>query len=145
MQPIAPQLIAPGCMNCAICICYLAYQNHPRFKGMVSYSRGCRPRNKQCAFLKKRCADNLKLLLGEVSFCFECNCFPCEGLKRLDARYRREFNMSMVENLVEIKENGLDRFLERQCQKYSCPRCGDLISVHSQKCFNCDEIKGWKH
>ncbi|TET46059.1 MAG: DUF3795 domain-containing protein [Dehalococcoidia bacterium] len=145
MQAIATKLAAPCGMNCAICSGYLAYKNHPRFKGIVSYCRGCRPRNKQCAFLKKRCADNLKLLAGEVNFCFECNCFPCEGLKHLDARYRREFNMSMIENLMEIKENGLDGFLEKQYQKYACQRCGDLISVHSQKCFSCDEIKDWKH
>jgi len=53
--------------------------------------------------------------------------------------------MSMIENLMEIKENGLDGFLEKQYQKYACQRCGDLISVHSQKCFSCDEIKDWKH
>jgi len=33
MQAIAPQLVAPCGMNCAICSGYLAYKNHSRFKG----------------------------------------------------------------------------------------------------------------
>jgi len=144
MQPIDAHLIAPCGMNCAICSGYLAHKNEPRFKGIMAHCRGCRPRNKQCAFIKKRCADNLKLLRGEVEFCFECNCFPCEGLKRLDARYRRDFDMSMIENLIEIRDNGLDSLLEKQYQKYACRRCGDLISVHNGKCFKCDDIKGFK-
>ena len=144
MPSIAPHLIAPCGMNCAICSGYLAHKNRPRFKGMMSHCQGCRPRNKQCAFLKKRCADNLKLLHGEVDFCFECDCFPCESLRRLDSRYRHEFNMSMIDNLMEIKENGLNTFLEKQHQKYACRQCGGLLSVHSQKCFNCDKIESWK-
>jgi len=144
MQNIDPQLIAPCGMNCAICSGYLAYKNQPRFKGMMAHCRGCRPRNKQCAFVKKRCADNLKLLHGEVNFCFECDCFPCEALKRLDAKYRRDFGMSMIDNLVEIRENGLEKFIEKQHQKYVCKRCGELMSVHNGKRFNCDEVKGWK-
>ncbi len=145
MPKIDPQLIAPCGMNCAICSGYLAYKNQPRFKGIMAHCRGCRPRNKLCAFVKKRCADNLKLLHGEVNFCFECDCFPCEALKRLDAKYRRDFGMSMIDNLVEIRENGLEKFLEKQHHKYACQRCGELISVHSKKCFNCDEIKSWKN
>ena len=144
MHKIAPQLIAPCGMNCAICSGYLAYKNQPRFKGVMTHCRGCRPRNKQCAFVKKRCADNLKLLHGAVNFCFECDCFPCEALKRLDAKYRRDFDMSMIDNLVEIRENGLEKFLENQHHKYACQRCGELISVHNGKCFNCDEIRGWR-
>ena len=144
MQKIDPQLIALCGMNCAICSGYLAYKNQLRFKGVMAHCRGCRPRNKLCAFVKKRCADNLKLLHGTVNFCFECDCFPCEALKRLDAKYRRDFGMSMIDNLVEIRENGLEKFLEKQHHKYACQQCGELTSVHNGKCFNCDEVKGWK-
>ena len=70
--PFDSELIAPCGMNCAICRSYL-----------LAKCTGCRIRNKKCAFIKKRCEDNLKLLKGEVDYCFECQCFPCETLKNL--------------------------------------------------------------
>jgi hypothetical protein len=77
MELINKELIAPCGMNCAICSGYLAYKNNlPKVRGKISHCKGCRPRNKQCAFLKKRCEDNLKLLRGEIDFCFECDFFP---------------------------------------------------------------------
>ncbi|MBN2488189.1 MAG: DUF3795 domain-containing protein [Methanosarcinaceae archaeon] len=143
--PIDPQLIAPCGMNCAICSSYLAYENEiPRKRGKVTYCKGCRPRNKQCAFLKKRCEDELKLLKGDIDFCFECNCFPCEGLERLDQGYRKKYDMSMIENLNEIKETGISRFIKDQYEKYKCSECGNLISVHNKKCFVCDDIDSLK-
>lgn len=45
--------------------------------------------------------------------------------------------MSMVENLREIKEKGLEKFLESQEEKYRCPECGDVVSVHDGKCYKC--------
>jgi len=45
--------------------------------------------------------------------------------------------MSMVENLIELKEKGMDEFLKIQAEKYSCPTCGDVVCVHDGKCYNC--------
>jgi hypothetical protein len=142
MEIIDKQLIAPCGMNCAICSAYLAYKNNlPKVRGKC---KGCRPRNKQCAFLKKRCEDNLKLLKGEIDFCFECNSFPCYELKRLDNGYKQKYGMSMIENLIEIKNKGIQEFIKKQYKKYKCPRCGGLISVHSKKCFVCEKIESLK-
>jgi hypothetical protein len=144
MELIDPQLIAPCGMNCAICSSYLAYKNNiPRIRGKITYCKGCRPRNKQCSFLKKQCRDDLKLLKGKVDFCFECNFFPCDRLKHLDERYQREFGMSMVENLMEIKEKGIQVFIKSQSEKYKCSKCDGLISIHNKKCFVCDKINSW--
>ena len=143
MVNLSKELIAPCGMNCGICSSYLAYKNNIKGKGFPNCI-GCRARNKQCAFLKKRCMDNLKLLKGEIKFCFECNYYPCDALKRLDNRYRQRFGMSMIDNLNEIRDKGMDHFIENQYKKYKCPKCDNLISVHSRKCFNCDKIKDWK-
>lgn len=45
--------------------------------------------------------------------------------------------MSMVENLREIKEKGMKKFLENQEEKYAYPECGDVVSVHDGKCYTC--------
>jgi predicted RNA-binding Zn-ribbon protein involved in translation (DUF1610 family) len=44
----------------------------------------------------------------------------------------------MVANLKEIKEAGMEHFLKAQRAKYKCPQCGDVISVHDQKCYKCN-------
>lgn len=114
-------------MNWAICSAYLAYKNNlPKVIGAIIHCSGCRKRNKQCVFLKKWCEDNLKLLRGEMDFCFECNCFPCDGLRRTDERCQRDYGMSMIENLKEIKKKGIHEFIKKQYQKYKCPKCNNL-------------------
>ncbi len=129
-------LIAPCGMNCALCSGYLAKKNDLKKKGFgKSYCAGCLPRGKNCAFMKRSCS-----LLGNglVRFCYECKDFPCRRLKALDKRYRTFFHMSMIENLENIKENGMADFLEKERVKWGCPRCGATICCHNGICYNCD-------
>jgi hypothetical protein len=133
---IGSELVAPCGMNCALCAGYIALKNNVKTKGIqMPYCTGCRPRNKQCAFIKKRCS---KLMKGEVAFCYECADFPCKNLKGLDARYSSRYRMSMVENLRFIKEHGMEKFLKMQREKWKCPTCGGSICCHNGLCFNCD-------
>jgi hypothetical protein len=130
----SPELIAPCGMNCGICKNYLAYSRGiPEKKGKVSHCPGCLPRNKNC-YVKRGCR---KLRRNEIKFCYECDDMPCENLDRLDRRYRSRYGMSMVENLREIREKGMEKFLKNQEEKYACPECGDVISVHDGKCYTC--------
>jgi hypothetical protein len=129
-----PLLIAPCGINCALCANYLSQINNLKIQGIqMSQCMGCRPRGKQCAF-KKHCPK----LNGENAFCFECADFPCHRLKTLDARYRSRYHTSPIENLYFIKENGVERFLEVQAQKWRCPTCGDVVCCHNGLCFRCD-------
>ena len=78
-------LIAPCGMNCAICANYLAYQNDIKSNGVrIPYCSGCRPRDKKCAFLKKKCESLIK---NKVEFCYKCKNCPCDNLKTIDKRY----------------------------------------------------------
>ncbi len=58
----------------------------------------------------------------------------------MDKRYRRNYGISMKDNLEYIKKMGIGRFVEDQYKKYCCSRCGGLISMHNRKCFKCDAI-----
>jgi hypothetical protein len=128
-------LIAPCGMNCGLCISYLAMKNDLNNKGFgKKYCSGCRPRGKNCAFMKQQCE---KLGKGLVRFCFECGDFPCKRLKGLDKRYREKYHMSMIENLEFIKENGMEKFLVKEDAKWRCPECGGTISCHNGLCLNC--------
>jgi len=121
-------------MNCALCANYLAMKNDVKNKGIrIPTCAGCRPRGKQCAYLKKWCS---KLQSG-ARFCFECHGFPCHRLKTIDSRYQSRYKMSMIANLIEIKEKGMEGFLKAQEQKWKCPTCGEMICCHNGVCFNC--------
>jgi hypothetical protein len=132
-------LIAPCGMNCALCGNYRAMKNDLRKAGIFkAYCAGCRPRGKNCAFMKKNCE-----LLGEgkVQFCFECPDFPCLRLKHLDKRYSTKYHMSMIENLNCIKEKGMDKFLKKEEKKWKCPKCGGVICCHNGICYTCELAK----
>jgi hypothetical protein len=131
-------LIAPCGMNCGICSAYLACsENIPQRRGKITHCTGCRIRQKKCVYIKSHCP---RLREGSVQFCFECEDFPCTRLETLDKRYRTRYGMSMIENLHELKEVGIDAFLASQREKYRCPRCGGMICIHNGKCYRCDTI-----
>jgi hypothetical protein len=133
------ELIAPCGINCAICVAYFGYtmSGAKRKRSCL----GCRQRNNdvflertKCAFLKKHC----KLLANEkVRFCFECAEYPCAHLEKLDHRYRKNYNMSPIENLNSIRDCGMKKFLDEQLEKYKCSTCGGTICVHTGLCYNC--------
>jgi hypothetical protein len=129
-----PDLIAPCGMNCGVCKAYLSYSRGvPKRRSSVTHCSGCVPRQKNC-YIKRGCEQLSK---SKIRFCFECGQMPCENLDRLDRRYRKRHGMSMVENLQEIKAKGIPAFLRSQETKYTCPKCGDVVSVHDGKCYAC--------
>jgi hypothetical protein len=100
----------------------------------MAYCKGCRPRDRQCAILKKVCNP---LRNGQVQYCYECSIFPCENLRKLDNKYAAQFRMSMIDNLEYIRDNGIDRFLEQEQETWRCPECGAVLCCHTGLCFQC--------
>ena len=137
-----PELIAPCGINCALCSGYRAFIHQtPRKRGKISWCSGCRARNKQCAFLKKRCT---RLGTSAVEFCTDCPDFPCARMNHLDELYRKYYAVSPIRNLEEIRDHGIARFLEFEWERHRCGRCGGVISMHNRKCFACDQIISWR-
>ncbi len=135
------ELIAPCGMNCNICASYLAITHDVKGEGIrMAYCKGCRPRNKACSFLRKRCG---LLLENKVEYCFECDEFPCEHLSAIDKRYRTHYRMSEIKNLERIRDDGISSFLEAERVKWRCPGCGGVVCCHNGICFDCglDELR----
>ena len=129
-------LVAPCGMNCALCSGYLALRHDVRAKGIkMARCVGCRLGRRNCAFLKKQCPQLSK---GEVTFCFECQSFPCHKLKTIDDRYRTHYRMSLIGNLQFIKEHGIEEFLREQEKSWKCKSCGEMICCHNGLCYKCD-------
>jgi len=122
-------LIAPCGMNCGICLAFLRTKN---------VCPGCQGDDKQKSPSCARCIiKNCDLLSKtESKFCYECGKFPCLRLKQLDKRYRTKYNMSMIENLGNIKNFGVEHFINTEKERWRCPECGGIICVH-RGCLSC--------
>jgi hypothetical protein len=130
MESLNPNLIAPCGMNCGICRAYLRKKNK---------CPGCRLFNKSEPVSIARCKIKKCEMLknSKIKFCFACNKFPCKNLKHLDQRYRTKYHMSMVENLENIKNVGLEKFVKSEQIRWSCQKCGGTICVHKGSCIKC--------
>lgn len=127
-------MIAPCGINCGTCLafqrkknkclgCFLTYMNKPptRLK--------CKIRN--CEWHEGT----------ESGLCFECNLFPCAGVKRIDKRYRDHYKISLIQNLTILKERGMTEYLELEAQRWTCPGCGSVLSVHQDSCMKCGLLR----
>jgi hypothetical protein len=78
-----------------------------------------------------------KLVKGGFEYCFACDTFPCARLIHLDLRYRTTYAASPIDNLMSIKEIGISHFVENEAQKWGCPECGSILSMHRPQCLSC--------
>jgi hypothetical protein len=127
-------LVAPCGINCGICMAFLREKNR---------CSGCRraDTNKPVTRVRckiKKCANFRN---GKTKFCFECGNFPCVNLKHIDKRYRTKYNMSMIENLLDIKDFGIRKFLKNEDIRWTCSQCGGTICVHKGYCIDCGKKK----
>jgi len=138
MESLAEQiLIAPCGMNCGICMAFLREKNR---------CSGCRGDDSKKPVTRKNCKiKNCKIFQNnKAAFCYECQDFPCEKLAHLDKRYRTRYSMGMIENLTNVKNSGLGKFLEDQKKRWTCPECKGIICVHTGSCQNCGKSSGSK-
>ena len=63
--------------------------------------------------------------------------FPHRDLKQLDARYRVKYNVIVAENLGNIRDFGIRRFLNNEDERWTCVECGGAIYVHQGRCSKC--------
>lgn len=126
------ELIAPCGMNCGTCVAYFGYAMEGKKRKHICL--GCRSRASLCAFIQKECP---KLAASRIEYCFECGDYPCTNLRTLDNRYRNKYGMSMIENLSYVEENGIEKFLKHEQERWKCHSCGGVICVHNKICYTC--------
>ncbi len=122
--------IAPCGMNCSTCLAFLRTKNT---------CGGCRGSDEaiwpSCTKCIVRSCEHLEKT--ESKFCYECQKFPCRRIKQLDKRYRTRYDVSFIENLLQIKTVGLEKFMESEIEKWRCPICGGTVCVHRWGCLKC--------
>jgi hypothetical protein len=127
---IRTTLIAPCGMNCRLCRAY------SRDKKACPGCRGD-DRGKSKACVNCRIKNCEKIVQGRARYCFGCDSFPCHRLNHLDKRYRAKYGMSMIDNLVSIRECGIRHFIRNEKERWTCPECGEIICVHKPQCLSC--------
>lgn len=129
-------MIAPCGMNCGICMAHLREKKK---------CAGCNNDDHNKPYHCTKCVIKFCGIKQRLNFrfCYDCPQYPCTRLKQLDKRYRTKYNMSMLDNLMKIKEFGLDYFLKAESTKWTC-RCGGIICVHKSCCSICGKERAEK-
>jgi hypothetical protein len=122
-SPFNAHLIAPCGIHCGVCKAYLREKN--RCNGCRNLQQNLR---KSIAACRMRLCDK-----REGMFCSSCNEFPCAHLRHLDERYRKRYDMSEIEDLIAIRDNGVEKFLETEYAKW-CSVKG-ILCVHDKKYY----------
>ena len=127
---ITAALIAPCGMNCRLCLAYTRDRNP---------CPGCRADDSTKPKTRVICRIKTceRISRNKARYCFGCKEFPCDALAHLDKRYRTKYSMSMVDNLVRIKEFGIRRFIRDEREKWACPACAEILCVHQPRCLSC--------
>ena len=128
-------LAAPCGIYCGACRQYLLWKKDLlEERGYKMGCKGCRIRNKNCAFIRRDCPTLKK---KELDYCYECEQFPCQKLQKIDSQYQERYSVNLVENLKRIEEIGVEQWLQEQKRLYTCPECGGEICVHDAECYDC--------
>jgi hypothetical protein len=130
MELTKPTLIAPCGINCRLCHAYVREKNVcPGCRGddtqKMKTCRNCRIKNCE------------KLVKDGFTYCYECDTFPCELVKHLDKRYCTKYGAQPIDNLIRIKTEGIERFVENENTQWTCPGCGAMLCMHKPQCRSC--------
>ena len=123
MEVLSETLISACGMNCGICVAHLRSHNP---------CPGCRMVGSVGPKTRVEC--KIKLCTERSGrFCFDCDKFPCERLTHLDERYRRKYGMSEIENLMLIRDAGMDAFMQREEEKWVSDQ--GILCVHDRSYY----------
>lgn len=123
-------MFAPCGMNCEVCYRH-CYHKTPcggclnRDQGKPEHCRKCK--RKDCIHKKS------------LSYCFECSEYPCKRIQDLEKSYNHRYQASLIENSRFVQAHGFEHFMDQQKNKYTCPKCGGIFSIHDQECSECQE------
>ena len=109
-------------MNCGICSAYLRDERK---------CPGCKKAGQKfhATCIIKNC-DKIK----KIRFCSDkCEKYPCQRLKSLDKRYRTKYGMSMIENLENIRKNGIRKFINKEKKRWI--KGNKIFCVHNKKYY----------
>lgn len=126
-------MIAPCGLNCSICSQALRTENP---------CTGCLgPNDTKSEYCAKECkiaACDVRKTLSDC-FCDQCPQYPCSHIVEKEIWYANTYPMieSLMGNLAIIREEGMEKFLQREEKRWKCHTCNGTICVHTGICSGC--------
>jgi hypothetical protein len=141
-------------LYCGTCRIYRAYMDSEKLQKELAEEfkcsfeeikcGGCQKLNEVGWDKEKYWGSNCKIVKclnkKELNFCYECNEYcTC---KKFDKFYNicLKIGINLRENLAMIKSGNSDELLEREMERWKCPRCSKPISVDLKYCHWCGNI-----
>lgn len=132
------EMIAPCGLDCSLCT--RAHDKENPCPGCLG------PDENKPEFCRCRCPiiQCERLRENWYRFCDECPEYPCEPCQERETRYMSQYALqeSPRENLEMIRREGMESFLRRQRERWTCKDCGGPISVHDGVCAGCGKEYG---
>jgi hypothetical protein len=125
---IENSMLAPCGINCMVC--YKHCHSKKICLGCLNHDHGKSTRCQNCCI--KACA-----ISKGHTYCYECSAFPCKQIKNLDKSYIKRYQVSLVENGHMAKALGVEAFMAFDRERWTCPNCGGIISLHDGECSEC--------
>jgi hypothetical protein len=138
-------------LYCGTCPFYLAFrENDSEMLKKISQEKGMPIDDLRCDGcqsdrVSEHCAvcpyDFRKCAAGHgVTWCFECSDFPCERLeafKDVHVVNGISHHIHVIEDLTEMKEHGIESWVEKQEKNSRCPTCGKISYWFDRACSDC--------
>lgn len=126
-------MIAPCGLDCSLC-----RKAHDK----VNPCPGCNgPDEGKPEFCTSLCGIIIcaKRKSNGYEYCDECPDFPCEDVMEKENRYTAAYPLyeSPISNIRLIREKGMEAFLEKQRNEWTCSECGGPICVQTGICRDC--------
>jgi len=121
-------MFAPCGMNCKVC--YKHLKSKKSCKGCLCSDEDKPEHCKKCSI--KDCVK-----VKSVTYCFECEAFPCKQIKNLEKSYMKRYGVSLLKNSMTIKAEGLEAFMLKEKELWTCKACNGIISLHDSECSDC--------
>lgn len=121
-------MFAPCGMNCTVCYKHCCHKKP--CDGCLGIDAGKPEHCKKC---------DIKACVREMghTYCFECVDFPCKKIKSLEKSYKIRYKTSLIKNSQDVKVIGLELFMKKQQEDYTCSDCGGVVSLHDAFCSEC--------
>ncbi len=135
---ITAAMIAPCGLDCALCGRALQEKDP---------CPGCRgPNENKPVFCSEQCGIVLceKRVGNGYGYCDECPDHPCADVTEKETRYTSKYPMfeSPAQNLKDIRADGMENFLEKERERWTCGACGHIVCVHTGVCSGCGKRYG---
>jgi len=114
-------MVAPCGIDCGICEMHSCEENSPLYNRLIERGipkeslpcKGCRSIDGMCPVIKAKCETFICWAGRDISFCFECDEFPCIRLHPAADRAEILPHNMKVYNLCTIKKSGIEDFLSQ--------------------------------